>query len=922
MSGFDCYLTHQYHPGDPKNPIESYASSSNGIIVDPMGEIPQNQNDMQFTYSLLDQNSQSRRASSMMFESAAPSDGGPYQVGPFPIQGVVSSMLFTPGVHLQMQQWQTSHGPYDVDGRFTGYDTTPFGPSVDPVTSFSYGAADDPSSGVGLPMDFDNGASSQMAAGHSQSLNLSFPTSYAPLLQGPIQGPNSHAGNLRPEDWLGGSFSFGMPVSGQTTQPAARGVERPLQNFLSLPTQGRRSESSRPPSYFTHSPLTTSETPASLGAPYIPTEISASCELKPAGKVASQHPNFYSSSRIDLFDILARVTTRPNPEIEIGAVDMSCAFILCDITVHDDPIIYVSDAFERLTGYTKHEILGRNCRFLQAPDGKVNAGAKRKYVDDQTVFRLKSKVKARSEVQVSMINYRKGGQSFMNLLTMIPIRWDSDEYKFYVGFQVDLVEKPQAVTKRNADGSYAINYQRDHLPRYVLHVPERRRAQVRFPQRISHDKVSAVLRSMGTGGPDAFKRYLGRVLLENCDDVIHILSLKGLFLYLSPSSWRILEYDASELVGKAISSVCHPSDIAPVTRELKQSTPGSPVSVVYRIRRKNSGYMWFESHGSLYIEPGKGRKCLILVGRERPVYALSRSVVLRAGGIGENDLWTKMSISGMFLFVSSNVRVLLDRHPDEMVGKSLQEFMRNESRGELGKALEVSRTGRRATFKHEVRHKRGHVLQAQTTLFPGDATPGSKPSFLVAQTRFLKSSRATYLPQRGDMAVAVGFATSTPASFQPQAKVSSTPLSSQTLDFVATEAGIYGLPLGNQDEALLSEDNLFEELKSTRGSSWQFELRQLERRNRLLAEELQGLLSRRKKRKRKKGTGPLEKACANCQTRNTPEWRRGPSGNRDLCNSCGLRWAKQNCRIPPRKNSDQSDKTSSPSSAKPSPGST
>jgi PAS domain S-box-containing protein len=129
---------------------------------------------------------------------------------------------------------------------------------------------------------------------------------------------------------------------------------------------------------------------------------------------------------------------------------MSCAFILCDVTSHDDPIVYVSDAFERLTGYTKHEILGRNCRFLQSPDGKVDPGVKRKYVDDQTVFRLKEKIQARAEVQVSMINYRKGGQSFMNLLTMIPIEWNTTDYRFYVGFQVDLVEQPQAVTKRNA----------------------------------------------------------------------------------------------------------------------------------------------------------------------------------------------------------------------------------------------------------------------------------------------------------------------------------------------------------------------------------------------------------------------------------------------------------------------------------------
>jgi PAS domain S-box-containing protein len=146
----------------------------------------------------------------------------------------------------------------------------------------------------------------------------------------------------------------------------------------------------------------------------------------------------------------ARIASRPNPEIDIGAVDMSCAFILCDITSHDDPIVYVSDAFERLTGYTRHEILGRNCRFLQAPDGKVSSGIKRKYVDDDTVYRLREKIRSRSEVQVSMINYRKGGQPFMNLLTMIPIRWGTSDYRFYVGFQVDLVEQPQAVTKRNS----------------------------------------------------------------------------------------------------------------------------------------------------------------------------------------------------------------------------------------------------------------------------------------------------------------------------------------------------------------------------------------------------------------------------------------------------------------------------------------
>ena len=67
----------------------------------------------------------------------------------------------------------------------------------------------------------------------------------------------------------------------------------------------------------------------------------------------------------------------------------------------------------------------------------------------------------------------------------------------------------------------------------------------------------------------------------------------------------------------------------------------------------------------------------------------------------------------------------------------------------------------------------------------------------------------------------------------------------------------------------------------------------MEKANRALAEELAGLLSAKKKRKRRKGVGGVVRSCANCRVRETPIWRRGPSGMRGLCNSCGLRWAKQ-----------------------------
>jgi PAS domain S-box-containing protein len=433
-------------------------------------------------------------------------------------------------------------------------------------------------------------------------------------------------------------------------------------------------------------------------------------------------------------------------------------------------------------------------------------------------------------------------------------------------------------------------------------------------QTISKDEVSNVLANYGSAGDsEVTRRVWDKILLENADDVVHVLSLKGLFLYLSPSSNRILEYDPSELVGTALSSVCHPSDIVPVTRELKDMSNGSSVNVVFRMRRKKSGYMWFEGHGSLHTEQGKGRKCIILVGRERPVYTLSKNIVRASGGVGDNELWTKMSTSGMFLFVSSNVRSLLDKQPEDLVGTSIQTLMRQESKQNFGRILELARTGRKGDVKHELINKRGQVLQAFTTVYPGDAIEGQKPTFLVGQTRLLKHQRNSVgqrpslyaskdrtsgdshlsmehvqgeLPHHGSVS---GTGTGTSQTVSAEQRFVSTEHSA------ATFAGQNGLQIGHQDSSLASEENVFDELKTTRSTSWQYELRQMEKRNRYLAEEVQSLLAARKKRKRRKGAGQLQKDCANCHTRTTPEWRRGPSGNRDLCNSCGLRWAKQVC---------------------------
>ncbi|KAF4503553.1 White collar 1 [Fusarium agapanthi] len=82
--------------------------------------------------------------------------------------------------------------------------------------------------------------------------------------------------------------------------------------------------------------------------------------------------DIYSPSGFDALKVLLLVMTRKDPQFNIGRIDMSCSFVVCDITLEDCPIVYVSDSFQNLTGYSRHEVLGRNCRFLQSPDGQAS----------------------------------------------------------------------------------------------------------------------------------------------------------------------------------------------------------------------------------------------------------------------------------------------------------------------------------------------------------------------------------------------------------------------------------------------------------------------------------------------------------------------------------------------------------------------
>jgi diguanylate cyclase (GGDEF)-like protein/PAS domain S-box-containing protein len=84
---------------------------------------------------------------------------------------------------------------------------------------------------------------------------------------------------------------------------------------------------------------------------------------------------------------------------------------LVDAQDPDMPLLYVNPAFERLTGYTSAELLGRNLRLLQGPAGS-QAG----------VRRLRDAIEAGVETRALVQNFRKSGESFWMEVRLVPVR--------------------------------------------------------------------------------------------------------------------------------------------------------------------------------------------------------------------------------------------------------------------------------------------------------------------------------------------------------------------------------------------------------------------------------------------------------------------------------------------------------------------
>ena len=134
--------------------------------------------------------------------------------------------------------------------------------------------------------------------------------------------------------------------------------------------------------------------------------------------------------------------TVPQVPIELKERALAAAgegITIVDARLPGMPLIYVNPAFEQLTGYTREEALGYNCRFLQGPD-----------TDPKVSEAIKAAISEQSGCVVEILNYRKDGTRFWNRLSITPVRDAKHEVTHYIGVQSDVTARRLAEERLTA----------------------------------------------------------------------------------------------------------------------------------------------------------------------------------------------------------------------------------------------------------------------------------------------------------------------------------------------------------------------------------------------------------------------------------------------------------------------------------------
>jgi PAS domain S-box-containing protein len=264
------------------------------------------------------------------------------------------------------------------------------------------------------------------------------------------------------------------------------------------------------------------------------------------------------------------------------------AMVVTDPRLPDNPIVFINPAFTALTGYEAHEVIGRNCRFLQGPE-----------TDPVAVEKIRTALRAAEPTDVQILNYRHDGTRFWNALFITPVLDSSGRTAFFLATQGDVTAQHDAP-----------------------YTGERRRKEDRALVE-ANERLRITLSISGVAASWEWTIATGVIIGDT-----RFAALYG----LTPE-------EMTEGVGPArFFSLVHPEDLARIRLAVGGMLRGAEVlSKEYRLLLNDASVRWVHARGRCYYDeagkPARFSGTLVDITEQKRVEERLR-IAQTAGGVG------------------------------------------------------------------------------------------------------------------------------------------------------------------------------------------------------------------------------------------------------------------------------------------------
>ena len=340
--------------------------------------------------------------------------------------------------------------------------------------------------------------------------------------------------------------------------------------------------------------------------------------------------------------------------LQRAAESVQNGILIADARKPDLPLVYANPAFSAITGYAASDVLGRNCRFLQASDN-----------DQPGLAALRAALADGREVSVVLRNYRRDGSLFWNELLVAPVRDDDGQLTHFVGVQQDVTE-----ARRNEE-RLAFQALHDEL----TGLPNRRALLGRLRELPETMGIALLLIDI-----DQFKLINDTLGHAFGDDVLRALALR--LRAALPGESLLARFGGDEFVvtvpreqqasvqqalDAVLAAVRDPLDVRGMVQHL---TPSIGVALAPE-HAHDAGTLVRNADAAMYEAKKQGRNAIVFYSA--PMHAAARSRLDAVSRLRDADLGSELALHYQTIHDGSNgdligVELLLrwPRGPEEL----------------------------------------------------------------------------------------------------------------------------------------------------------------------------------------------------------------------------------------------------------------